>query len=238
MALVLAAGCASDVIEPLVTVEAPTRPAVLQVGLSDSLSAFEPILYDCATDAGVLVETLPWRVLGDKTKDVFLVYGEGGKQLPEHVYQVGRSPLVMIVHPDNPVDDFSQNDLLRMYQGEITDWRDLSPLSSYGGEMAVWGYMPGSELQDAFAEGISANNLQGAWFTAPDPVALVEQVAQDALAVGFVPLWELTSSVRAVPLRDLAFEALPLLAMWEQMPDALQQAWLVCVQSELPQVEE
>ena len=238
IALVLAAGCASEVIEPLVTVEAPTRPAVLQVGLSDSLSAFEPIFYECATDIGVLVETLPWRMLRNQPKDVFVVYGEGGKVLTEQVYQIGTSPLVMIVHPDNPVNAFSQNDLLRMYQGEITDWRDLSPLSSYGGEMAVWGYMPGSELQDAFAEEIFTANLQGAWNVAPDPAALVGQVAQDALAAGFVPVWAVTSSVRVVPLVDLTFEALPLLAIWEQMPDAAQQAWLVCVQSELPQAEE
>jgi DNA-binding transcriptional LysR family regulator len=238
MALVFVAGCTSDGIEPLVTVEAPTKPALLQVGLSDSLSAFEPILYACATDVGVLVEMLPWRMLRDQPKDVFFVYGEAGKQLTEHVYQIGSLPLVMIVHPDNPVNDFSQNDLLRIYQGEITDWRDLSPFSSYGGEMAVWGYMPGSELQDNFAEGISTANLQGAWNVAPDPAAMVDQVALDTLAVGFVPAWAVTTSVRAVPLRDLVFEPLPILAMWQQMPDASQEAWLVCVQSSLPQTEE
>jgi hypothetical protein len=238
MALVMVAGCTSEVIEPLVTVEAPDHPVVLRVGLSDSLSAFEPILYACATDIGVLVETLPGRMLRDQPKDAFLVYGEGGKQLTEYVYQIGSSPLVMIVHPDNPVNDFSQDDLLRIYQGEITDWRDLNPMSSYGGEMAVWGYMPGSELQDAFVEGISANNLQGAWSVVPDPAALVDQVAQDALAVGFVPAWAVTSSAKVVPLVDLVFESLPILAIWDQMPDGSQEAWLLCVQSEMPQAVE
>lgn len=238
LTLVLASSCTSDAIEPLVTVEAPAHPVVLQVGLSDSLSEFERFLNGCAIDVGVLVETLPWRVLRVQPKDVFLVYGEGGKQLTEHVYEIGRSPLVMIVHLDNPVSAFSQTDLLRIYRGEITDWRDLTPASSYGGEMAVWGYMPGSELQDAFAEGISVNNLQGAWKVAPDPGVLVDQVAQDVLAVGFVPAWAVTSSVREVPLGDLTFEALPILAIWEQMPDASQKDWLSCVQSALPQAEE
>ena len=232
---VVAASCTSETVEPLVTVEAPAHPVVWQVGLSDSLSAFEPILYACATDIGVLVESLPWRMLRDQPKDVFLVYGESGKHLTDHVYQIGVAPLVMIVHPDNPVNDFSQNDLLRIYQGEVNDWGGLNPLASYGGEMAVWGYMPGSELQDAFAEVISANNLQGAWYTAPDPAALVDQVAQDALAVGFVPAWAMNSSVREVLLSDLAFESVPILAMWQQLPDVSQEAWLVCVQSELPQ---
>ena len=238
LAVIFIAGCTAEVVEPLVTLEAPAQPVVLQAGLTDALTAFEPNLYACATDVGVLVETLPWRMLRDQPKDVMIVYGEGGKVLTEHVYQVGMAPLVLIVHPDNPVNALSQDDLLKMYQGEITDWRDLNPLSSYGGEMSVWGYMPGSELQDAFAEGISANNLQGAWYAAPNPAALVEQVAQDALAVGFVPAWVVTSSVRVVPLSDIVFAPLPILAIWETAPDAAQEAWLLCVQSALPQAEE
>ena len=57
------------------------------------------------------------------------LYGADGSVHPEEadskLTQVAWDALVVIAHPDNPVDNISMADLKKVYEGKITSWKDL-----------------------------------------------------------------------------------------------------------------
>ncbi len=74
-----------------------------------------------------------WLALADGNNDLLLVYEAAEvtkQQLAEQgveltIEPIGRDALVFIVNEDNPVQSLTQEQLIGIYTGEITNWSDV-----------------------------------------------------------------------------------------------------------------
>jgi len=112
---------------------------------------------------------------------------------------IGQDGIAIIVHPDNPVSALSVEELRRIFQGRATSWAE------WGGPDApitVVSREPGADTRLAFDTLV----MDGA-ATAPaarlalSSARMVELVAGDPLAIGYVSMAFVDRRVRAVPVR-------------------------------------
>ncbi len=114
---------------------------------------------------------------------------EEAQALAENFNSVGMAILVakdalsVYVHPENPVDDVTLNELKQIYQGTITNWAEL------GGEnlnINVLSRSPNSGTFLYFKEHVLGGEPYGAQSTIlPTTLQVVETVSQDKAAIGY-----------------------------------------------------
>jgi phosphate transport system substrate-binding protein len=112
---------------------------------------------------------------------------------------IGQDGIAIIVHPDNPVPALSVEELRRIFQGRATSWAE------WGGPDApvtVISRERGADSRLAFDELV----MNGAATTPAAQLALssarmVELVASDPLAIGYVSMAFVDRRVRAVPVQ-------------------------------------
>ncbi|GAB4418386.1 MAG: hypothetical protein Kow00106_14350 [Anaerolineae bacterium] len=117
---------------------------------------------------------------------------------------IGQDGIAIIVHPDNPVSALSLADLRHIFQGRAASW------SAWGGPdapIAVISREDGADTRLAF----DALVMDGAATTPAARLALssarmVELVAADPLAIGYVSMAFVDRRVRAVPIQVAAGE--------------------------------
>ncbi|MEE4195249.1 MAG: hypothetical protein V2J07_08630 [Anaerolineae bacterium] len=216
---------------PEMVMDVPQKPVVINVGMTSALAQYEDAVKTCATDVEVLVDVLPWIRLQSAMEDVYIVYGDAGKEMPEYVYQIGESELVYIVNPDLPIEEITLEQLKAIFNGEMVDWVEYAITSSYMGEIQPWGYMDNTEIMQAALEMMALPNPSGQWQVAPTPADVVDTVAQDQNAIGVVPNFAVTGDVRVLEINGLDSPAIPLLAIWDYEPGEAEQNWLLCVQA-------
>lgn len=108
--------------------------------------------------------------------------------------------IAVITDPANTVDGLSKEDLVKIYTGEVTNWKDL------GGEDAaivVIGREAGSGTRGAFEELLEIVD-QCAYASELDSTgAVVAKVASTPGAIGYVSLDVLDETVKALSLDDV-----------------------------------
>jgi hypothetical protein len=165
-------------------------PAVQQIGLSSSAAALaELVAGPFATQAG---QAHPQFILANNvTLFADLVAGQLEAILVHHIpagspgwfNPVALDGLVIVVHPDNPVENLSLGEVQALFNGRITNWSALGgpdqPVNLISREQGA-----GTRAilqQRALAEQrISINAL-----IQPDDPSLLAAVAADPLAVGY-----------------------------------------------------
>jgi len=152
---------------------------------------------------------------------------------------LGRSELVLVVNPANPVNQLSQADLLAIYNGKVSAWADLakadcpdcaaSPLKA----IQPYVYASGDEVARIF-EGLfpSLSHKLVNGILAPNPQAVLQAVAADPQAIGYLPTAWVDSTVKTVKISDLPDEGLrfPLVLSATAEPQGARLSWLLCVQ--------
>lgn len=106
--------------------------------------------------------------------------------------------VALAVHPDNPVKALTKDQVVKIYSGEITDWKDLGGNS---GTINLYGREDGSGTRETFTDklfgkgelspSVNVVNSNGAMKTA---------IAQDKRAVGYVGIGHLDSSIAGVAI--------------------------------------
>lgn len=121
------------------------------------------------------------------------------------IYVFARDAVVVVVHPDNPVENLGLDDLRRIYRGEIRRWSQL------GGEDVPVEPVVQSPDSDIY-EYMMQKVMGGQAVIAPSIIAasdseVVRLVARNPRAIGYVSLGSVTDSVR--PLRLATLVGLP-----------------------------
>ncbi len=103
--------------------------------------------------------------------------------------------IAVIVHPDNPVNDLTIDELARIYTGKITNWKEL------GGEDAaivVIGREAGSGTRDGFESitGTKENCVYRQELTSTGDV--ITAVSQNPAAIGYASLASVKQTVKAL----------------------------------------
>lgn len=129
-------------------------------------------------------------------------------------YPFARDALVMVVHPNNQVENAAIEDLRRVYGGEIRNW---SALGGQGGEIVPVVQSPNADVTDFFEEAVMAGEpMRARAVTAESDSEAARRVAREPRALGFVSLSHVTRDVRPLNIAPLAG-----LSYWKPDPEAI-----------------
>ncbi|MEA4908139.1 MAG: hypothetical protein VB089_10980 [Anaerolineaceae bacterium] len=235
LCLVALAGCQAVPASP--TPGLP--PDLWQVQITPSLQWLATDLNNCTrqvSNVSLLIFERPTSALETEKFDFTLRWGsvpDGGP----YAAVLGQDELVVIVQAHNPVEELNLAALQQIYTTPGLDWS--SATSGQAPEVQAihaWGYTAGSDVQPVFENLLLQEPANEALlYTAPDPAALRQAVADDPGAIGFIPRRWLDERVKAVSINDLPEGATqqPVLVMASQEPTGPQTTWLVCIQDAL-----
>lgn len=129
-------------------------------------------------------------------------------------YRFARDAVVLVVHPDNPVENLSRQDLIDIYRGDMTNWTSMG-----GGNAAIVPVVQPPEtdlslfLRESLLDG-EAPSVRAV--TEPSDSGVVARVMRDVHAIGYVSL--AGADLGARPLR---LATLTGLSYWKPDPEAV-----------------
>jgi len=227
----LLTGCVSpQAVDPVAT------PQVIRVEVSSALDWLRPGMAECALQAAglsLLVDTVPFPRQGLTDTDINLRWSNQTVS-DGFAFELGEDMLALIVHPDNPIEAIEANLIKDLYAGQKTVWSDTG--DTPGAAVQPWVFPAEDETQKLFETGLLANGqiVQTAKI-APTPAAMLEAVAKDPQAIGFLPTRWLNPSVKPIEILDFQNNdlLLPILAVTKSEPTGLTRDWLLCLQEQI-----
>lgn len=212
-------------------------PEVVSVAHTPSLRPVREALYDCAItfpEIALVVHETSFPYLLEESADVFLWLGEP-PQTSNYVYPLAREQIVVIVHPDNPIDKLETSELFAIFSGKTRNWQEVSGINN---ETEVWVYPMGDEVQQLIDRVVMNDEPYTSWaWLTPDPPAMLEAVSENVATIGFLPHAWLTEKIKIVKV-DTELHAslnLPLLALSNTEPKIGVRKLLFCLQNETGQ---
>jgi len=214
-------------------------PIIWEIQFTPTVSWLGAIFNDCMQTqphASIVVHETPAQAIDPDAVDFAFQWG-APIEAPGYAAVIGWDELAIIVHPDNPVDSLALAQVIEIYSGASRSWSLFTPFPPPGaGRIRLWGYAAGNDVQNGF-NALTGGPLQSDTLLhlAPDPQAMIEAVAGDAAAIGFIPRHLLDKRVRSVQLTTPGEAELrqPILALSAAEPQGDRRAWLLCVQDEL-----
>lgn len=218
----------------LATQPPPPTPQVLEVAVTPAMRSWEASLRACAAtlpELRLLVEETPASRL-DLEVGISIRLGTPDTSAPYFAAQIGEDQIVVVVHPDNPIQTLTGDALRSLYTGQTTTWDSLVP--GFTQPVQVWDYPAQNELHSIFLLSLWKTNPPLILaYQAPDPAAMLEAIAENPGAVGYLPSsWLKDSPVSLVPVDSAVKEALrqPVLLLSAQPPQGLARSLLGCLQ--------
>lgn len=154
---------------------------------------------------------------------------------------IARDAIVAIVHPDNPVDELTTEQLRMIYAGEITNWMEVggpdAPITAITRE-------EGSGTRGAFEDMVMDDDpIYAGIITLPGAGGVRAGVVGNPDAIAYISLWGVDETVRAIKIDGVMptvdtvlagdFEiARPYLLVTLGEPDELERKFLDFVLSE------
>lgn len=112
-------------------------------------------------------------------------------------YVIALDGIAIIVHKDNPVNDLSQEDIKKIFAGEITNW---SELGGEAGAIHVYNREDGSGTRGAFTELIMGKevNITDKAIIQNSTGAVRTAVAGDKTGIGYISLGGINEEIKAL----------------------------------------
>ncbi len=219
----------------------PPTPQVVTVAVTPAMRPLTVALRDCAAqhpEIGLVLDEMPAAALDGNAVDLAFRLG-----LPEdtkaYSAQIGWETIVVVVNADNPLSALIPDELTALFTGETSHW------AGSGDPVQVWAYPEGDEIRLLFDSVVLAENrLTSFALLSPDPQAMLEAVAADPAAVGYLPQGWLSQAatpapagVKLIRLESKLAESLrqPVLSLSFREPEGAARALLVCIQDSWPQ---
>lgn len=110
--------------------------------------------------------------------------------------------VAVAVHPDNPVKSLTGEQVMEIYSGRITDWKDLG---GEPGTIDVYGREDGSGTRETFTDKLLGKAvLSPSVNVVGSNGAMKTAIAQDKRAIGYVGIGHLDASIAGVALDGVA----------------------------------
>ena len=111
---------------------------------------------------------------------------------------IAKDGLAIIVHPDNPVDDLTVEEIRSIYTQEINNWKDVGGNDA---KINVVTREEGSGTRDAFEELVMGDDKIAANSnTQSNNGAIKQNVAGDVNAIGYISLGAVTDEIRKIKI--------------------------------------
>ncbi len=124
---------------------------------------------------------------------------QGGLELEG--YRFARDAVVMIVHPSNPIENVSLDQVRRIYRGEATAW---SEIGGAGGRIEPVYQAGGSDVTAFFTEeALKGDPFTGRAIHVPSDSATTREVSRNPLAIGYVTLAGVRPGTKVLRLASL-----------------------------------
>lgn len=114
---------------------------------------------------------------------------------------VARQGVAIIVHPDNPLDNLTLLELQRLYAGSVFDWRDVQGMA---GDVQPVVRERGSGIRAVFEQQImNGDRVTPNARVLPNSRAVVDFVAQNPSAIGYVSQVLVSDQVKVLAVEDI-----------------------------------
>jgi hypothetical protein len=174
------------------------------------------------------------------TNEIVLELGNPGQIDPSpFLSQLGAEQIAVVVNQDNDLSQLPINMLQSIYSSQFSFWENSS-----GKPIVVWVLPDGDPVRTAFDSSLmQSTSVTSEAMLAPDPVAMLDSVARDPNAIGYLPGSilitcdpTLVSKVKTIQLDEALEEDLnqPVIALTKDEPQGLMRELLVCVQNFIP----
>lgn len=210
-----------------------STPEVWRVQMPASLAWVGARMNVCAQQqAGValLVDYQPPTAPNLEASDVLVRWGDPDPQDSSEWYKIGEESLAVIIHPQNTTTAISPEQLRQAFTGQVRDWSEISDYS----QVLVPVNLPGQDETTLVMGAVTgeAPSITDRTLIAADPAAMIELVAANPGAIGYLPSRWLNESVRKISLSGdpPAITAHPLLVKFTSPPTPAQTGWLACLQ--------
>jgi DNA-binding transcriptional LysR family regulator len=212
-------------------------PEAVVVQHTPALRIAVPVLQACAAEApdlALFLEEVP-RTAIDLTSEVEgltrlgLVLGEPAEG--EFAVALGEAQIVLIVHPSNPVQNLSADELQNLFSGVVQNWSQIGGLDQ---AVIPWVLTPADESRQLFDKTILGElNLASQARLAADPIWMLAEVSADPGAIGYLPAAWLDDTVRPVDLQAALGDELrlPLMALAVTRPQGQALNLMICLQN-------
>lgn len=113
-----------------------------------------------------------------------------------HEYVIARDGLSLIVHPDNPVDHLSMEEIKDIFTGKVTNWKDVGGNDE---EIIVLARESSSGTYVFFKEFVMDDEeYRPDSGRMPSTQSIVDRVAQDKTAIGYIGMGYANESVKVL----------------------------------------
>ena len=207
-----------------VTSTPPPSPQPIQVAFTTTLSPLVERLHQCALQhPEIALITHQTTIIGleETNADLVLWLGEPELEAYKNAFILGEDSIEIIAGANVTLPDLSTDQLRNLY---------INPNATH----QVWTYPSGHELRNLFDKvvmGGSATNANA--LLAPNPAAMLEAIAADSLAVGYVPASWLEENIQTIAVKAELQDAFsqPLLALSLRQPIGNLRTYLACLQA-------
>lgn len=210
---------------------------VVNVALTPSLQPLVSALHTCAvanTELILSISEVPTSALDVKKTD--LAFRIGGAPGNAYAAAVSDESIVLVVNSRNPVLSLPTEELKNLFIGRITNWAEVGGAQQ---SVQIWVYPDGEDIRSIFDVAIlPGESLTSMALIAPDPLAMLEAVADDPSAIGYVPQAWLAQTkdvnqIRPLNINPKLAEELrqPVLVLSSIEPDGPIRQLLGCMQS-------
>ncbi|MBI2909441.1 MAG: phosphate ABC transporter substrate-binding protein [Chloroflexi bacterium] len=119
-----------------------------------------------------------------------------GEEKQLYAIPIALDALAIIVHPNNPTENLSLDQVRGIFSGRVKDWSEIGP---YKGAIHIVTREEGSGTRGAFEELVMKKDFISPKALVQDASGAVRQlVAQDARSVGYISLGLIDKTVKAV----------------------------------------
>ena len=184
-----------------VTISGSTSVEKIAVAAADEFMANNP-------DVEVTYEGLGSSVGIKNAKDEVTMLGTASRDLKEEEKGWGLTETVIaydgvavITHPSNPIKDISMEQIMKIYTGEITNWKDVGGNDS---EIVVVSRESGSGTRGAFEELVGfEDNLTDKAMEVEKNGGVQTTVAGNENAIGYVSFTYINETVKALTVNGV-----------------------------------
>jgi hypothetical protein len=184
---------------------------------------------DAQPGLALLADEIPVTAMHNSGTELWLRIGVpdnwGG-----YAAQLAEERIVVLVNPDNQARSLSLEEIRSIFSGQVQSWSQVGGTDQ---SIQVWVLPPEDEASQIVNVSLLANQgISDQAFLAASPERMLQAIADDPGAIGYLPQAWTDSTVRIITLpSDLQSSLVkPLLALSTSEPEGQTREFLICLQ--------